>query len=75
MVVGKRKGWVKVAAPGPPQPVDGWLRRGSVRLQTTPYRLVVDRSANRIILLRADRVVFNRPVAVGAALTPTPAGK
>ena len=75
MVVDKQRGWVKVQLPGRPNRSTGWLKRSAVRVDVTPYRLVIQRRERKLILLRADKRVLTVPVAVGKALTPTPAGK
>ena len=75
MVVDKKRGWVRVQLPFRPNRSTGWIKRAHVRVRTTPYRIVVERRAHRLILLRADRRVLTVPVAIGNAATPTPAGK
>ena len=72
MVLDKRRGWVKVQLRGG---ASRWVRRGDVELTHTPYRLVVDRKRHRLSLLRYGRVAKRFPIAVGAELTPTPAGR
>lgn len=72
MVLDKRRGWVKVQLRGG---ASRWVRRRDVELTHTPYRLVVDRRRHRLSLLRYGRVAKRFPIAVGAELTPTPAGR
>ena len=74
MAVDKRRGWVKVQLPGRPNRSTGWVRRRSVRITTTPYRIVIKRRAKRLILFKDGRVAKRVRIAVGNALTPTPSG-
>lgn len=75
MVLKQRRGWVKVQLPGRPNRSSRWVRRRTVRLTTTPYRIVIRRRAKRLILFKDGRVVKRVRIAVGSALTPTPRGR
>jgi L,D-transpeptidase-like protein len=53
----------------------GWLPRAALGTYGLVHtRLIVDRARFRLTLLRDGRVVFQAPVGVGRAATPTPAG-
>jgi hypothetical protein len=53
----------------------GWVRRTALGgYEDVHTRLVVDRRGLRATLLRDGRPVFQAPIGVGAAGTPTPAG-
>jgi lipoprotein-anchoring transpeptidase ErfK/SrfK len=72
MVVAKKRGWVKVQVPGG---ASRWVRRRSVTLSHTPYKLVVQRKRHRLLLLRNGRIAKRFRIAIGAGITPTPAGR
>jgi hypothetical protein len=72
MVVGKKRGWVKVQLRGG---ASRWVRRHDVVISHTPYKLVVDRRRHRMVLLRNNRIAKRFRIAVGAELTPTPKGR
>ena len=68
--------WVRIAGPGLPGEVDGWVPRPVLG----PYhgvrtRLVVDLDRYTATLLRAGRVLARFPVGVGVASSPTPRGE
>jgi hypothetical protein len=53
----------------------GWLPRAALGTYGVVHtRLIVDRARLRLTLMRDERVVFQAPVGVGRAGTPTPAG-
>jgi lipoprotein-anchoring transpeptidase ErfK/SrfK len=66
--------WLQIELPARPNGSRGWIRRSSVRLMTTPMRIVVSRKHRTLTLLRAGTAVARYPVAVGASATPTPTG-
>ena len=67
--------WLQVRLPGRPNGRTGWIeRRGTSRL-TTAWHLVVDRSARRVTVFRAGRVVRVFAAIVGRPTAPTPAGE
>lgn len=74
MVVAQRPGWVRVQLPSRPNGSTGWVRRRTVRLTTTPYRLIIDRRRHRLTVLNRNRLTAREPIAVGASATPTPRG-
>ena len=75
MIVGRRKGWVRVQLPSRPNRSTGWLRRRDVVLTTTPYRLIIDRARHRLSVINRNRLTLRVPIAVGTSLTPTPRGR
>jgi hypothetical protein len=73
--VGGRE-WIEVRVPGRPNGRTGWVRRtalGPFRVVRTS--LVVDRGRQRATLSRDGRRIWTSPIGVGAAGTPTPAGR
>jgi L,D-transpeptidase catalytic domain len=71
-----RKGrcWLRVRLPSRPNHAAGWIRAKDVWLRSTPWRIVVSRSARTISLYREGRRVRRFRVVIGAAPTPTPEG-
>jgi len=71
-----RKGWwVELRIPGRPNGRIGWVPRGSLdAFNTANTELVVSRTAKRVTLYRAGRLIFQAPVGVGKPSTPTPPG-
>ncbi len=68
--------WERVRLAVLPNGTQGWVPRGSLGGWTfVDTRLVVNRERLTVTLLRAGRVVFRAPVAIGAPGTPTPAGQ
>lgn len=66
--------WLRVFLPMEPNGSMGWVRARDVELSTTSYRILVDISANRLIVFDDERVVMRESVAVGTGGTPTPTG-
>jgi lipoprotein-anchoring transpeptidase ErfK/SrfK len=75
LVVGRRKGWVRVSLPTRPNQSRGWLRRKAVDLSFTRLRIEVRRKARRLRLLEGKRVVSSTRIALGKSLSPTPPGR
>lgn len=68
--------WLQIRVPMRPRPRTGWVRRESLgRLAAVRTRLIVHRRRLRATLLRDGRRIWSAPVGVGAASTPTPAGR
>jgi lipoprotein-anchoring transpeptidase ErfK/SrfK len=67
--------WLRAYLPMRPNEVQGWIRRGDVRLSSTPYRIQVDVGDNRLTVWKGDRKIMVEPVAVGTGGTPTPTGQ
>jgi len=74
-VVGQRRGWTEVRLVQRPSGAStGWLKSSSVTLSRTPYHVVVDLGATRVVLFERSRVVLCAPAGVGTADHPTPTG-
>ena len=65
---------IKVRLPSRPNTASTWIDAERVRLRTTPWRIVVDRSERTVSLLRKGKVVARRNAVIGTAGTPTPTG-
>jgi lipoprotein-anchoring transpeptidase ErfK/SrfK len=68
-------GWVKVLLPIRPNGTIGWLRTTDVALVPVSYHIRVELGAHRITVTDADQVLYQGPVAVGTAQSPTPTGR
>ena len=67
-------GWVQVELPQRPNGQTGWIPPREVSLTQTPYRIQVSLSAHQITVFDKSAVLYQGPVATGAAATPTPTG-
>ncbi len=68
--------WVRIRLPGRPNGRAGWVPAEALRpAQLTRWALVLDRSRQRIKLLRKGRVVWRAPVGIGAPGMETPRGR
>jgi lipoprotein-anchoring transpeptidase ErfK/SrfK len=67
--------WYRVQLPRKPNGSTGYVRAGSLELQTVRARIEVDLSARTLSLFRAGRAVLRATVAVGSPATPTPTGR
>ena len=74
-VVARRGDWLGVLTPQRPNGRTGWIRASRAVLSTSRYKITVDRSARRLTLRRAGKVVKRITVTVGKASTPTPLGR
>jgi lipoprotein-anchoring transpeptidase ErfK/SrfK len=76
-VVQSRPGWDRVLLPSRPNRSTGWIYLAGGGLQTASdaYRVDVDLAAYRLTVTDAGRSLGSWTVAVGAASTPTPAGR
>jgi lipoprotein-anchoring transpeptidase ErfK/SrfK len=72
---GCRPAWLRVQVSSPPNGRTGWVRGWLVRTYTVNTRIVVRLSQRRLFFYRGGKRVFSTGVAVGAAQTPTPAGR
>jgi lipoprotein-anchoring transpeptidase ErfK/SrfK len=70
VVGGKR--WAEVLLPIRPNGSRGWVPAGVLRLNTTPFRIVIDVSERRLTVFKSNRPVIRARVAVGAVGTETP---
>jgi lipoprotein-anchoring transpeptidase ErfK/SrfK len=74
LVTGQRPGWVQVLLPVRPNGSTGWIPAAQLQLRQTSYRIVVSLSRHQITVTNANDVVYQGPVAIGTADTPTPTG-
>lgn len=65
---------LRVRLPWRPNGASGWIDSSSVRLVSTPWRIVVDVGSRRVTLLRSGRPVLAYRAVVGKPGTPTPTG-
>ena len=75
-VDGEGRKWVKLRVPMRPNGRTGWVRRehlGKYRVVNTSLR--INRRTLRATLYRSGRRIFSARIGVGAAGTPTPAGR
>ena len=75
---GKRWTWpktVRVFVPLRPNGRRGWVRAKDVRFLVNPYHVTVRLDDRRLVVWRRGKVVLRSRIAIGRALTPTPAGK
>ena len=73
-VVKRRGAWLNVISSQLPNNRTGWVRAQGARLVSTTWQLRLDRSARRLSVVKAGKVVLTTPVAVGRPNTPTPLG-
>jgi lipoprotein-anchoring transpeptidase ErfK/SrfK len=66
--------WLRVQVSMRPNQATAWVRASDVTLRRTPYEIVVDATALRLVLYQEGRPLFEAPVAVGKGSTPTPLG-
>jgi lipoprotein-anchoring transpeptidase ErfK/SrfK len=67
--------WYELRLPGRPNGRTGWVRDNEVDvLNTVHTQIVIDRAAHTLTLNRNGQQIFQTPVGVGKASTPTPSG-
>ena len=66
--------WYRVRLTSRPNDASGWIPAEAVRVQRTPYRIIVHLSTRRLELRRAGKVTGSWKVAVGTPANPTPTG-
>lgn len=66
--------WLLVRLPVRPNDAQGWIPADDAAVASTPWRIVIDRSARTIAVVRANALVLSFSVVVGKASTPTPTG-
>jgi lipoprotein-anchoring transpeptidase ErfK/SrfK len=74
-VIQRQGAWLQVLLPIRPNGSSGWVRASDVALTTDRYRVEVGLAAHQITVYDANSVLYQGPVAVGAAATPTPTGR
>jgi lipoprotein-anchoring transpeptidase ErfK/SrfK len=67
--------WLRVLLPGRPNGHAGWIAARSTRLTWTPWHVVVDTRARKVLVYRLGRRVAGFPAVVGNPATPTPRGR
>lgn len=68
--------WLRIRLPARPSGRTGWVLRTNLgTLHAVRTKLRVNRGTLRATLLRDGRRVWSSPIGVGAAATPTPAGR
>jgi lipoprotein-anchoring transpeptidase ErfK/SrfK len=75
LVLEVRGEWLRVLLPERPNGRSAWIAADRVRLLRTRWRVEIDRSARRVTVRRAGRVVRRFGAVVGAPATPTPVGR
>lgn len=66
--------WLHVRLNVRPNGSKGWVKASDVTLSNVPYRIKVDTAAHNLTLFSGNDPIFESPVAVGTARTPTPKG-
>jgi len=69
-----RGDWIQVELPTRPNGSTGWIRTASVTLVTIRDRIEIDRGSQALTWLRDGQAVGTVNAAVGAPISPTPAG-
>jgi lipoprotein-anchoring transpeptidase ErfK/SrfK len=68
-------GWLHVLLPVRPNGSTGWVRLREVSIEQITYRVRIELHAHRIAVFNGKNVVYQGPIAIGKASTPTPTGK
>jgi lipoprotein-anchoring transpeptidase ErfK/SrfK len=72
----ERNDWVQIRIPGRPNGRTGWVpREGLGAFHLIHTQLIVDRRTLRATLYKNGKKIFQAPVGVGKASTPTPGGQ
>ncbi len=74
-IVGRRRGWLRVASAVLPNGRRGWIRAADATVRGTNYDIQVDRSARRATFRQNGRVLMRFRVAVGRPGNETPLGR
>lgn len=67
--------WYHVQLPTIPNGSSAWVAASDVRVFRVESKIIVRLSQRRLVAYRRGRKVLETPVTVGAAATPTPAGR
>jgi len=67
--------WLQVMLPGRPDGLTGWISQQQTRPLVTPWRIVVELSARRVMAYSDGRLVRSFQAVVGKTSTPTPTGE
>jgi lipoprotein-anchoring transpeptidase ErfK/SrfK len=66
--------WLRVMLPGRPNGSTGWIARQGTSEVTTPWRLIVQLGARRVLVYRGDKLLRRFGAVIGKPSTPTPTG-
>lgn len=67
-------GWLQVYLPVRPNGSTGWVRADGVAMSQHRYRIQLSLSQRRLLVFKADKLIMDEPIGVGAEDTPTPGG-
>jgi lipoprotein-anchoring transpeptidase ErfK/SrfK len=67
--------WLLVRLPGRPNGHTGWIQAANVKIEKTPWHVVVSTWLRRVTVYRAGRFVRSFAAIVGKPSTPTPRGE
>lgn len=67
--------WVRLQLPIRPNGIQGWVPADALRFRKTGLRITINQRARRLTLYRNNKKIFRAKIAVGEAITPTPAGR
>ncbi|MDQ6784138.1 MAG: L,D-transpeptidase [Actinomycetota bacterium] len=73
-VIDEVAGWVRVRLAQRPNQAAAWVPRADVMLSSTPYRIVIDVTADRLQVLRSGTPIMDLPAGVGTSNDPTVTG-
>ena len=73
-VIATEAAYLEVRLPTRPNGSTTWIRADSVRMYSSPYRIVLNLSTRHLVLYRSGVVVLNAPAGVGTVADPTPTG-
>ena len=75
VVVEQRGDWLDVQLPARPNGATGWVQAEDVSLSAHDYSIEVRLTEHRMLVRKADAVVLDTPIGVGASDAPTPGGR
>lgn len=67
--------WVSLQLPIRPNGRQGWVPADTLRFRKNPIRVAINQKRRTLTVFRNNRRLYRLDVAVGAAATPTPAGR
>jgi len=73
-VIALRDGYLEVRLPSRPNGSTTWIRRNSVHLLETQYKIVIDLSTRHLLLYRDGKLTLDAPAGIGTVADPTPTG-
>ena len=73
-VIAQDNGYLEVRLAQRPDGSTAWIGSTSVRLSSTPYRIVIDLATERLMLYKLGRIVMSAPAGIGTTAAPTPTG-